>query len=147
MPVDRLRERRSAQATVRVLAYREAMTDTLTREIEIGESPQNPMRRALRRARAWVERHPRIRFAYRFAVGVLGAIVVVGGLILVPLPGPGWLIVFLGIAILGTEFPAAHRVGQWLKRVLASALSRWKAWRASRSARASSSSRMDTPRA
>ena len=147
MPVARLRERRSAQATVRVLAYREAMTDTLTREIEIGESPQNPMRRALRRARAWVERHPRIRFAYRFAVGVLGAIVVVGGLILVPLPGPGWLIVFLGIAILGTEFPAAHRVGQWLKRVLARAVSRWKAWRASRSARASSSSRMDTPRA
>jgi uncharacterized protein (TIGR02611 family) len=147
MPAVRLRERRSAQATVRVLAYREAMTDTLTREIEIGESPQNPMRRALRRARAWVERHPRIRFAYRFAVGVLGAIVVIGGLILVPLPGPGWLIVFLGIAILGTEFPAAHRVGQWLKRVLASALSRWKAWRASRSARSSSSSRMDTPRA
>ena len=26
------------------------MTDTLTREIEIGESPQHPMRRLLRRA-------------------------------------------------------------------------------------------------
>ncbi|MBF4635035.1 TIGR02611 family protein [Agreia pratensis] len=123
------------------------MTDTLTREIEIGESPQNPLRRALRRARAWVERHPRIRFAYRFAVAVLGVTVAVIGLILVPLPGPGWLIVFLGIAILGTEFPAAHRMGQWLKRVLAKAVSRWKAWRASRSARASSTSRMDTPRA
>lgn len=121
------------------------MTDTLTREIEIGESPQHPVRRALRRARAWVERHPRIRFAYRFAVGVLGVFVVIAGLILVPLPGPGWLIVFLGIAILGTEFPAAHRVGQWLKRVLASAVARWKAWRASRAARASSSSRTDMP--
>jgi uncharacterized protein (TIGR02611 family) len=108
------------------------MTDTLTREIEIGESPQHPVRRMLRRARAWVERHPRIRFAYRLAVGVLGATVAIIGLILVPLPGPGWLIVFLGIAILGTEFPAAHRVGQWLKRVLAGALARWKSWRASR---------------
>ena len=114
------------------------MTDTLTREIEIGESPQHPMRRMLRRARAWVERHPRIRFAYRLAVGVLGVTVAIIGLILVPLPGPGWLIVFLGIAILGTEFPAAHRVGQWLKRVLASALARWKSWRASRRAKAAS---------
>ena len=123
------------------------MTDTLTREIEIGESPQHPVRRALRRARAWVERHPRIRFAYRFAVAVLGATVAIVGLILVPLPGPGWLIVFLGIAILGTEFPAAHRLGQWLKRVLAKALARWKSWRASRAARESSTSRTDTPRA
>jgi uncharacterized protein (TIGR02611 family) len=121
------------------------MTDTLTREIEIGESPQHPVRRALRRARAWVERHPRVRFAYRFTVGVVGMIVVIAGLILVPLPGPGWLIVFLGIAVLGTEFPAAHRVGQWLKRLLARALSRWRAWRASRSARASTSSRTDMP--
>lgn len=111
------------------------MTDTLTREIEIGESPQHPVRRALRRARAWVERHPRIRYAYRLAVGLLGGTVAIVGLILVPLPGPGWLIVFLGIAILGTEFPAAHRVGQWLKRALAKAVSRWKAWRASRAAR------------
>ena len=123
------------------------MTDTLTREIEIGESPQHPVRRVLRRARAWVERHPRIRFAYRFAVALLGATVAIVGLILVPLPGPGWLIVFLGIAILGTEFPAANRLGQWLKRVLAKALARWKSWRASRAARESSTSRTDTPRA
>jgi hypothetical protein len=48
------------------------------------------------------------------------------------------LIVFLGIAILGTEFPAAHRLSKWLKRLLASAASRWKAWRASRRANAAS---------
>jgi uncharacterized protein (TIGR02611 family) len=121
------------------------MTDTLTREIEIGESPQHPVRRLVSRARAWVELHPRIRFAYRFTVGVVGLLVVVAGLILVPLPGPGWLIVFLGIAVLGTEFPAAHRVGQWLKRVLARSVARIKAWRASRAARASTSSRTDMP--
>jgi uncharacterized protein (TIGR02611 family) len=114
------------------------MTDTLSGEIATGESPQHPMRRMLRRARAWVERHPRIRFAYRLAVGVLGVTVAIIGLILVPLPGPGWLIVFLGIAILGTEFPAAHRLGQWLKRVLANALARWKSWRASRTEKAAS---------
>jgi uncharacterized protein (TIGR02611 family) len=136
---------REAQATGRIFAYLFVMTDTLTREIEIGESPQHPVRRALRRARAWVERHPRIRFAYRFTVGVAGLLVVIAGLILVPLPGPGWLIVFLGIAILGTEFPAAHRVGQWLKRILARVVARWKAWRASRTARASTSPRTDIP--
>jgi hypothetical protein len=56
------------------------------------------------------------------------------------------LIVFLGIAILGTEFPAAYRLGQWLKRALAKAVSRWKSWRASRAARTSSPSRMDASR-
>lgn len=123
------------------------MTDTLTRDIELGESSQHPVRRALRRARAWVERHPRIRWAYRFAVAALGTVVVIAGLILVPLPGPGWLIVFLGIAILGTEFPAAHRVGQWLKRMLAAALARWKSWRAARAeSRSSAGSGPHTPR-
>lgn len=60
-------------------------------------------------------------------VGIVGGLVVVIGLILVPYPGPGWLVVFGGLAILATEFEFAEKVlkyargkydawVKWLKR-------------------------------
>ena len=60
------------------------------------------------------------RNAKRVAITIAGFVVVVVGLILVPLPGPGWLIVFAGLAILATEYVwarrlldfAMHKVGQ-----------------------------------
>lgn len=58
---------------------------------------------------------------------LLGLIVIAGGLVLVPLPGPGWLIVFLGLGIWSTEYAWAHRLlvatrrlvegwGRWIRR-------------------------------
>lgn len=41
------------------------------------------------------------------------------GLLLVPLPGPGWAIVFAGVALLGTEFAWAERLLQAVRRRLA----------------------------
>jgi len=73
--------------------------------------------------RARLEHFPRLRLAYKIALGVFGVAVVIVGIILIPLPGPGWLIVFLGLTILGTEFPAAHRLHLWAQRKLRSALS------------------------
>ncbi len=99
---------------------------SIPEEIDSGSDPGHPIRRFLRRSRAWVELHPRVRWIYRVLVGLLGAGIIGIGLILVPLPGPGWLIVFLGIAVLGTEFPAAHRVGQFLRRILTRL---WAWWR------------------
>lgn len=60
-------------------------------------------------------------------IGILGGLVVLIGLVLVPYPGPGWLIVFAGLAILATEFEFAGRAleyargkydawSDWLKR-------------------------------
>ncbi|WP_123517586.1 TIGR02611 family protein [Frigoribacterium sp. PhB24] len=99
-------------------------------------------RRALRdahaRMRLRLDAHPRLRSLYKIGVGVLGAVIVVVGLILVPLPGPGWLVVFVGVAVLGTEFPAAHRITQWVRRLARRARLRWRAWRVARSARRSS---------
>lgn len=46
----------------------------------------------------------------RVVVGVTGACVVLLGLVLVPLPGPGWPIVFLGFVVLSSEFAWAERV-------------------------------------
>ena len=44
------------------------------------------------------------------SIGVLGGLVVVLGIIMVPYPGPGWLVVFAGLAILATEFDWAQSV-------------------------------------
>lgn len=49
---------------------------------------------------------------------VLGFLVVILGIILLPLPGPGWAIIFLGFAILATEFEPAERVRDFLIKVL-----------------------------
>lgn len=94
------------------------MPDPTPAATAIERSRQRPFRAPLRRLRAWVEKHPVIRFAYRFLVGVLGGGIVILGLLLVPLPGPGWLVVFMGLGILGTEFPFAHRITSAVKRVL-----------------------------
>lgn len=60
----------------------------------------------------------------RLWIGVAGGVVVVVGLIAIPYPGPGWLIVFAGLAILATEFAWAQHV---LDRVR-SEYDRWQAW-------------------
>jgi len=88
------------------------------------------------RFREWLaRRHVAIRIGYRVLIALAGALVIVIGLILVPLPGPGWLIVFGGLAILSTEFAWARRVARWLKRQLATFWAWWKARRAARRAR------------
>lgn len=45
------------------------------------------------------------------------------GVIAIPYPGPGWLIVFAGLAILATEFT-------WAKRLLHYARGKYDAWNA-----------------
>lgn len=62
--------------------------------------------------------------AYRLALGSLGVLVVVVGLVLVPFPGPGWLIVFIGVGVLASEFHWARRVNAFGHRQL----HRWTRW-------------------
>jgi len=81
-------------------------------------------RRAVRRRREALRQNPRRNHLYRVLVGVLGSVVVVVGLVLVPLPGPGWLVVFLGLALLGSEFSSARRLNAYGQRQL----HRWVAW-------------------
>lgn len=51
-------------------------------------------------------------FWYRVAVAVVGLTVLLIGAAAIPYPGPGWAIVFLGLAILASEF-------YWARRTLA----------------------------
>jgi len=90
--------------------------------------------------RARLNLYPRLRLAYKIGIGVVGVAVVIAGVILIPLPGPGWLVVFLGLAILGTEFPAAHRFNMWVQRKVRAVIGWFQARRARRAeARAASS--------
>jgi uncharacterized protein (TIGR02611 family) len=50
------------------------------------------------------------RSAKRVAVAVIGGALVVAGLVLMVLPGPGLLVIALGFAVLATEFAWAHHV-------------------------------------
>ncbi len=80
-----------------------------------------------RRLHAWRERlraNAATRKIYRWVVAGVGLVVVIVGLILVPLPGPGWLIVFIGVAIWASEFHWASRLLQVGRRLL----SRWTDW-------------------
>ena len=49
-------------------------------------------------------------------MAVVGTGVIGLGLVLIPLPGPGWLIVFGGLAILATEFAWAGRLLDFARR-------------------------------
>ncbi|HEX6873935.1 MAG TPA: TIGR02611 family protein [Micromonosporaceae bacterium] len=50
------------------------------------------------------------RLTLQLGVGLLGALVVAIGIVLIPFPGPGWLIVLAGLAILAIEFVWAQRL-------------------------------------
>lgn len=60
--------------------------------------------------RRFVARNRGLEVAYRIAVAIIGFAIIVTGLALIPLPGPGWLIVFAGLAVLSTEFVWAERL-------------------------------------
>lgn len=62
-----------------------------------------------------IRNNNRWRPVYQGAVFVVGLVMVVGGLLLVPLPGPGWLIVILGIAVWASEFEPASRLLDFVK--------------------------------
>jgi uncharacterized protein (TIGR02611 family) len=74
--------------------------------------------------RARLRRNPVTHLAWRVAVGVIGGVVTVAGLIMVPAPGPGWLVVFFGLLILASEFEFAQGLLDFAKREVG----RWNSW-------------------
>lgn len=69
-----------------------------------------------------LRRRPLLDFSYRVIVGVVGLTVLLVGIAAIPYPGPGWAIVFLGLAILATEFYWAHRTLAFTRRRYDSAM-------------------------
>ncbi|MGI5237384.1 TIGR02611 family protein [Dactylosporangium sp. CA-139066] len=69
------------------------------------------VRDALLRIRARAYTTPLGRLGVRIVVAVLGTLIIAIGVVLLPLPGPGWLIILAGLALLAMEF-------RWAKRLL-----------------------------
>lgn len=60
----------------------------------------------------------------RAMIGLIGGLLLVVGVIAIPYPGPGWLIVFTALAILATEFDWAQRLLFYAK----GKYDRWESW-------------------
>lgn len=63
---------------------------------------------------AWVPFKIVLRFiarnGKRLAITIVGLVVVLAGIALLVLPGPGWLLIFVGLSILATEYVWAQRL-------------------------------------
>jgi uncharacterized protein (TIGR02611 family) len=60
-------------------------------------------------------RNPAVRLARKIAVGVGGVALIIAGVAMLVLPGPGVVAIFAGLALLATEFEAARKVNDWAK--------------------------------
>jgi uncharacterized protein (TIGR02611 family) len=86
-----------------------------TEETDEDESKWSRLKRRWARWRDRLRDRPVADVAYRIIVGVVGLAVLGVGIIAIPYPGPGWAIVFLGLAILATEFSVAQRALKWVR--------------------------------
>jgi uncharacterized protein (TIGR02611 family) len=96
------------------------------REKESSVADPTPKRRTpLERIRST----PTGRMALRVFIGISGLLVVALGALLIPLPGPGWLIVIGGLAIWSMEFHWAKRLLHFTRRNVQA----WTGWAARQS--------------
>ena len=83
------------------------------------------MERALgSRAPEFIKARRALHLSWQVGVFIVGLAVVVAGVIMLPLPGPGWLVIFGGMAIWATEFVWAQLVLRWTKRKVTEATQR-----------------------
>ncbi|AYG84007.1 hypothetical protein DWB77_06214 [Streptomyces hundungensis] len=68
------------------------------------------------RAPKFIKASRPLHLSWQVGVFVVGLAVVAAGVVMLPLPGPGWLVIFGGMAIWATEFVWAQLVLRWTKR-------------------------------
>ncbi|MFT2020209.1 TIGR02611 family protein [Streptomyces sp. 796.1] len=76
------------------------------------------------RAPHFIKKSRALHLSWQVGVFVVGLAVVIVGIIMLPLPGPGWLVIFGGIGIWATEFVWAQLVLRWTKRKVSEATQR-----------------------
>lgn len=89
---------------------------------EVGAAPS--WRQRVRTTYRIVQSNPTGRIALKVVVGLLGLAVVAVGIVLIPLPGPGWALVILGLSIWAIEFVWARH----LLRFTRTQLTGWLRW-------------------
>ncbi|WP_055565655.1 TIGR02611 family protein [Streptomyces atriruber] len=86
-----------------------------------GAKPDQPLGS---RAPQYIQSRRVLHLSWQVGVFIVGLAVVVAGIIMLPLPGPGWLVIFGGMAIWATEFVWAQLVLRWTKRKVTEAAQR-----------------------
>ncbi|WP_037890366.1 TIGR02611 family protein [Streptomyces viridochromogenes] len=76
------------------------------------------------RAPEFVKARRVLHLSWQVGIFVLGLAIVVVGIIMLPLPGPGWVVIFGGMAVWATEFVWAQLVLRWTKRKVTEAAQR-----------------------
>lgn len=67
---------------------------------------------------------PELRGFGRIGIALMGLVVIIVGVVLLALPGPGWLIIFVGLGIWATKFAWARS----LQRIIQHTVAEWTAW-------------------
>lgn len=91
---------------------------------ETGASETPGERELGSRAPEFVKARRMLHMSWQVGVFVVGLAVVGAGVVMLPLPGPGWLVIFGGMAIWATEFVWAQLVLRWTKRKVTEATQR-----------------------
>ena len=78
------------------------------------------------RARAWAQRRRSTHVIWQAVVLLLGCGLVIAGIAMLVLPGPGWATIILGLIVLASEYAWARRlldpVRRWAKKAADAAL-------------------------
>lgn len=76
------------------------------------------------RAPDFIKARKTLHLSWQVGVFIAGLAVVGAGAAMLVLPGPGWLVIFAGMAIWATEFVWAQLVLRWTKRKVSEAAQR-----------------------
>ncbi|MFB6553285.1 TIGR02611 family protein [Streptomyces sp. NPDC056405] len=76
------------------------------------------------RAPEFIKARRALHLSWQVGVFIVGLAVVVAGVAMLVLPGPGWVVIFGGMAIWATEFVWAQLVLRWTKRKVTEAAQR-----------------------
>jgi uncharacterized protein (TIGR02611 family) len=88
------------------------------------QQPDETATRKWRGAVRHVLERPTSRLAKKIIIALLGGLVFIIGVALIPLPGPGWLIVLAGLGIWAVEFVWARQLLQFTRNKLRG----WTTW-------------------
>jgi uncharacterized protein (TIGR02611 family) len=61
---------------------------------------------------------------WRVGIAALGGVVIVAGIVMLVVPGPGWVVIFIGLGIWATEFAWAQSLLVYVRRQATV----WTAW-------------------
>ncbi|WP_369239367.1 TIGR02611 family protein [Streptomyces sp. R21] len=93
-------------------------------EVAVADDGTKTERALGSRAPEFIKARRALHLSWQVGVFIVGLAVVVAGVIMLPLPGPGWLVIFGGMAIWATEFVWAQLVLRWTKRKVTEATQR-----------------------